>query len=79
MSLANSSELSSGKRKKAIRRTVEDVVNVLKVLKAGTSQPCPPAATIAELLIMVCEAFKVRVLFCPQYPTNGLTSTEIMR
>ncbi|KAI0736084.1 hypothetical protein C8Q76DRAFT_668942 [Earliella scabrosa] len=58
MSLANSSELSSGKRKKAIRSTVDGLVSVLKVLKAGTSEACPPAATVAELLIMVCEAFK---------------------
>ena len=59
MSLANTSELSLGKRKKAIRRTVDGLAGVLKVLKAGTSEACPPAATVAELLIAVCEAFKV--------------------
>ena len=62
MSLRDSSELSLGKRKKAIRRTVDDLVSVLKVLKAGTSEACPPAATVADLLIVVCEAFKVSAL-----------------
>ena len=62
MSPFHSSELSLGKRKKAIRRTVDGLVSVLKVLKAGTSEACPPAATVADLLIVVCEAFKVSAL-----------------
>ena len=59
MSPFHSTELSLGKRKKAIRRTVDGLAGILKVLKAGTSEACPPAATVAELLIAVCEAFKV--------------------
>ena len=82
MSLANSSELSSGKRrKKAIRSTVDGLVSVLKVLKAGTSEACPPAATVAELLIMGCEAFKVRALvhLLSNTLAQGMTLTDIMR
>ena len=79
MSLADTSELSSGKRKKAIRSTVDGLVSVLKVLKAGTSEACPPAATVADLLIMVCEAFKVRAIVQLRDETAGLTLTDIMR